>query len=206
MRWEKVVRISVITILIFIMTMSCASAAWSERAVMAHDIAEKARVLGLSEDNPIIVEAQRIWWEEYDSSTTTKQGQEKLWYTDDDVRIVATVIFNEAGYGCTERHMELVGAVLVNRVHSDKFPNTVYDVVCQPHQYLPAYANANSYYTQRAQQSDRWSLCVELAKKALNGEVECPNNVVFQANFVQGHGGGYERCYTSYSVTYFCYC
>lgn len=37
---------------------------WTERQDMAHEIAEMAREMGLSEDNPIIVESSRIWWEE----------------------------------------------------------------------------------------------------------------------------------------------
>lgn len=161
----------------------------------AHEIAEIARTIGLSEDDPIITRAQEIWWEEYNNLTA------QFNYDRD---IIATVIFNEAGYGCSERHMELVAAVVCNRVSDSRFPSTVYGVVTQKGQYHPAYANANSYYGQKARNSDRWALCQEIATRALRGEITCSSNVLYQANFKQGKGV-YETHYTSYSTSYFCY-
>lgn len=126
-------------------------------------------------------------------------------YTQEEIDILATVIYNEAWGGCTTRHRELVAAVVMNRVHSDLFPNTIYEVVCQPNQYSTAYADPWSYEGQNARSNaENWATCQEIAMKAMRGEVECPENVLFQANFVQGHGI-YETCYTSYSVSYFCY-
>lgn len=37
---------------------------WTETQIAAHEIAERAREVGLEEDNPIIVESRRIWQEE----------------------------------------------------------------------------------------------------------------------------------------------
>ncbi len=133
---------------------------------------------------------------------TTEEAE--AWYTQTDIDIVACVVYNEAGYGCTERHQELVAAVVVNRVNDSRFPGTVYGVVTQPYQYSVSYATYGSYYMTRAMQSDIWEHCCEIAERALRGEVECPANVIFQANFTQG-SGVYELGYTSYSVTYFCY-
>lgn len=48
-----------------IITMS--SFAWTDRQNQAHEIAEMARDMGLPETNPIIVECQRIWAEEYNT-------------------------------------------------------------------------------------------------------------------------------------------
>lgn len=159
---------------------------------MMHQIAELARAAGLPEDDPIIVRATQLWWEADEGFCTDRD-------------IIATVTFNEAGYGCTERHMELVAGTVWNRKNHDAFPDTVYDVVCQKGQYLPAYADPNSYYSKRARQDPEvWAKCQEIAAKALHGQVDIPENVVFQANFPQGHGT-YETHYTSYSTTYFCY-
>jgi len=170
---------------------------WTWRQDKAHEIAELAREIGLAEDNPIIVEASRIWWEE-------QYAVPARWWTEEDRDIIARVIYNEAGYGCTERHMELVGAVIVNRVESPLYPDTVYGVVTQAGQYHASYADAGSYYGRRARESDRWEYCCDLAERALNGEVDCPDNVLYQANFRQG-AGVYEYGYTSYSTTFFCY-
>lgn len=40
---------------------------WTDRQTAAHEIAERAREMGLNEDNPIIVESKRIWHEEEDA-------------------------------------------------------------------------------------------------------------------------------------------
>lgn len=163
-----------------------------ERQEIAHEIAVLARKIGLPEDDPIIKRAQQVWWD----------ANDQFCYDRD---IIATVVYNEAWGGCSMRHRELVAAVVLNRVESDRFPSTVYDVVTQPRQYRAAYANPNSFYGRRARaDAYAWKTCQEIATKALRGEVECPANVVFQANFRQGTGI-YEIHKTSYSTSYFCY-
>lgn len=158
----------------------------------AHEMAETARSIGLPENDPIIVRASELWWEANSKFCADRD-------------IVATVVYNEAWYGCSDRHRELVAAVVCNRVNHPSFPNTVYDVVVQRGQYHPAYANANSYYGQRARADAKaWAECQKIAEKALRGEVECPSNVIWQANFRQGKGV-YETHYTSYSTSYFCW-
>ena len=118
--------------------------------------------------------------------------------------IIATVVYNEAGYGCSDRHMELVAAVIYNRLKSDDFPDTVYDIVVAPKQYHPLYADPESFYGKLARDSDVWIKCQRIATKALKGEIECPDNVFYQANFTQG-SEIYEIHDTSYSTTWFCY-
>lgn len=158
----------------------------------AHEIAELARSLGLPEDDPIIVRAKEIWW-----------GADEEFCAERD--IIATLTYNEAGHGCSERQMELVAAVPCNRVHSDKFPNSIYEVVTQKNQYHPAYADPDSYYSRRARADEEtWEKCQEIAARALLGQVECPADVLYQAEFVQGTGV-YEIHQTSYSTTYFCF-
>lgn len=171
----------------------CAGFTYQPRTIQdtAHQIAELARSMGLPEDDPIIVRAKEIWW-----------TQEARFVADRD--ILATVVYNEAGYNCTDRHMELVAAVVCNRVASDAWPDTVYEVVVQPGQYLPAYADPNSYYGRLARESDVWAKCQEIATRALLGKIECDPGVVYQAEFYQG-SGVYETHSTSYSTTYFCY-
>lgn len=162
--------------------------AWTQRQKQAHEIAELARSIGLPETDPIIVRAQEIWQEE-DASFQRDRD------------IIATVIYNEAWGGCSERHRELVAAVIMNRVKSDKFPDTVYDVVSQKGQYLAEYANGDKRYIP---QGYALEVCRRIAEMALLGEIDCPDNVIYQAESVQGTGI-YEICKTSYSTTYFCY-
>lgn len=56
-----------ICVLLCLCVMCCAVtalAAWTDKQTKAHEIAELARSMALGEDNPIIKEASRIWWEE----------------------------------------------------------------------------------------------------------------------------------------------
>lgn len=166
----------------------------------AHQIAELARQMGLPENDPIILRAQEIW-READADFQTDRD------------IIATVVYSEAWGGCTARHRELVAAVIVNRVNSDKFPDTVYDVVNQSctangktiYQYSPQYVTPGSKAWNKARKDPTaWAECQAIATKAINGEVICPVDVLFQAEVEQGLGV-YEVCKTTYSTTYFCY-
>lgn len=157
----------------------------------SNKIVQLARSIGLHNSDPIIVRAQEVWRAAYDQFLIDRD-------------IIATVVYNEAGYGCSDRHMELVAAVIYNRLKSDKFPETIYEIVTAPKQYHPLYADADSFYGQLARDSDKWAQCRRIAVKALRGEIKCPDNVFYQANFKQGDGV-YEVHYTSYSTTWFCY-
>lgn len=126
------------------------------------------------------------------------------WWTEEELDMLAAVIHYEAGSDdCSDRHQQLVTQVVLNRVASNEFPNTVYDVVTQtkPNIQYSTYKKVLANMGNRDIISQR---CYDNALVALNGDVDCPDNVVFQANFKQG-SGIYEEHYTSYSVSYFCY-
>lgn len=181
----------------------------------AHQIAEHARAIGYAEDSDLIETVRAEWWADEAKIVEYKRlqeeqeaAEEEAWKIENErnARIIASVVYNEAMFGTTQRHKELVAAVIINRVNDPRFPNTVYDVVTQPGQYLPAYANESSYYFQRAvNDTENWNLCMDIAYKALKGEIECPSNVLYQSNYSSLGYGYYEVCYTSYSVTYFAY-
>lgn len=166
---------------------------WHIQKQTAHEIAEKARSLGCAEDDPIIERARQLWWEADEQFNKDRE-------------ILITVIYNEAWGGCSDRHRELVGAVVLNRVaNAYGGGETVYDIVTQPRQYLPAYANTTSSYWKSARQSDEtYQECFAVATRVMSGQVECPSNVMYQANFKQGKGT-YETHKTYYSTSYFCY-
>ena len=186
---KKVITIAmIILIAAALIRPAIAKTTWTDKREQAHEIAETARAMGLPESDPIIVRAKEIW-----------KAEDIQFQIDRD--IIATVIYNEAWGGCTERHRELVAAVIVNRVKSDKFPDSVYDVVAQKGQYLQGYANGDPQYTPPIEVREE---CQEIAARALRGEIDCPVNVLYQAEFKQG-SGVYEVCKTSYSTTYFCY-
>ena len=111
--------------------------------------------------------------------------------------MVAKTIFKEAG-GCSWDHMVYVGAVIINRLHSDKFPNTIYDVLVAPRQYSESYTHDFNDIPER---------CYKAAVVALNEEDDAPSDLYWQAEFPQGRevwkifevDTGYYQ-----STTYFC--
>lgn len=125
-------------------------------------------------------------------SRVSNSGNSNSW---NDLELLARIINAEAG-GCTDEHQLLVGNVVLNRVASSSFPNTIYGVIYQKGQYSPTWNGAiNKTPSEQAYKN---------AQRLLNGERFCPKNVVFQANFKQG-SGVYKAISTSYSTTYFCY-
>lgn len=58
-------------------------------------------------------------------------------YTDQELEYLARIVFTEARDEPYEG-MVAVAAVVINRVESSNFPNTIYDVIFQPGQFTPA--------------------------------------------------------------------
>lgn len=120
-------------------------------------------------------------------------------YSESDLMLLAKVIYAEAGSDFLSDEWKMcVGEVVLNRVASPEFPNTITDVVYQPGQYH----GARSGYIASLIPSER---CINVAKRLLNGERIMEPSVVFQANFKQG-SGIYKALYDSHlGWTYFCY-
>lgn len=120
-------------------------------------------------------------------------------YSESDLMLLAKVIYAEAGSDFLSDEWKMcVGEVVLNRVASPEFPNTIPDVVYQPGQYH----GARSGYIASLIPSER---CIEIAKRLLDGERIMEPSVVFQANFKQG-SGVYKALYDSHpGWTYFCY-
>jgi hypothetical protein len=115
-------------------------------------------------------------------------------YSDEDIWYLSRVIQAESGY-CQREMMEGVGSVVLNRVESDLFPNTVREVIEQPGQY-----STLSWLSSQAPTDEVMEVTVDLLE---NGS-KYPEDVLYQANFVQG-SGVYKTLSTSYSTMYFCY-
>lgn len=123
-------------------------------------------------------------------------------YTDDELYCLAAVIWQEAGSTyCSDNLQLMVGNVVLNRVKSNQFPDSIRGVITSKYAYGTMYwdgvsiPTANDTVTKSA--IDR---CYANAKKLLDGHRVLPDNVVYQAGFTQGSG-----VYTVESGQYFCY-
>lgn len=61
---HKKMHVIAAVLLIALLLCGFAGREWTQKQVTAHQIAELARILGLPENDPIIVRASEIWWED----------------------------------------------------------------------------------------------------------------------------------------------
>lgn len=134
---------------------------------------------------------------EQDARSASSDAQAPT-YTQDDLYWLAMAITREAGSDwLTDEHQLLVGNVVLNRVASSRYPDTIYDVLHQKGQYPWAYKGSYTQPTARA--------CAN-AKLLLEGERVCPANVLFSSQTKHGWGV-YKAIKDSLRGTtiYFCY-
>jgi hypothetical protein len=99
----------------------------------------------------------------------------------DDINLLAEVIYHENWHTDKERKAAYyTGAVVMNRVKSKNWPNTVKEVVYQKRQY----AVVPKLFTEKIPDE-----CYQMAKDIYRcGTPDVPANVVYQATFIQGSG------------------
>lgn len=97
------------------------------------------------------------------------------------INLLAEVIYHENWHTDKEKRTAyLTGAVVMNRVNSPLWPNTVKTVLYQSGQY----STTKYFYTKEIPQE-----CYDMARDIyVNGTPDVPYDVVFQATFEQGRG------------------
>ena len=117
-------------------------------------------------------------------------------YSEDDLYELSHIINAEAGdAACSDELRIAVGSVVLNRVASDLFPDTIYAVIHQEGQYRPTWDGG--FLKEPSEAS------VEVAKMLLEEGSQLPGDCLYQANFVQG-SAVYEQFNTIYGPTYIC--
>lgn len=129
-----------------------------------------------------------------------REGLSNIHISWEDLYYLSKIMTSEAGSDWLSDEWKMsVGEVVLNRVASPAFPDTVREVILQKGQY----AGANSQKFKNLHPSWR---CVELALRLLEGErvLNCPS-VLYQSNEPQGKGiyVAYHDRYLGW--TYFCY-
>lgn len=112
-------------------------------------------------------------------------------YTDEDLYYLSQCMYAEAtgeGAEC----MLAVGSVVLNRVNSKKYPNTIKEVILQNHQYACV---GSRLWNKGADKEAK-----ALAKELLENGSQLPGKVLYQAQFTQGKG-----VYKRIGTEYFCY-
>lgn len=173
------------------------------KAGYADKIIEYAQLLGYGESHAILVLAQKdaelykAFANNY-SSVLDQLYKLKLEYSEHDVYLLAKIMYAEGGGYKHDDLLLMIGNVVLNRVESPLFPNTIQQVIYQTGQYSPTF------------NSDRWAAiepneqCLRLAERLLQGERFCPKDVLYQAGRPQGSGIYWK--WEGYGASeYFCY-
>ena len=113
--------------------------------------------------------------------------------TKEDIEILARVMNGEAGNVKNDEWVLYYGSVVLNRIKSKEFPNTLKEVVFQKNPLQYACTVDGNYDRQPPERMYR------LAEQLLRYGSIIPESVVFQATFKQGKI--WKKC----GVTYFCY-
>lgn len=111
-------------------------------------------------------------------------------YSDDDLYVLAHIIDAEMGVESWEDKIT-TGSVVLNRVASKSFPNTIREVVFQKGQYSPTWNG--TFKSEPCEES--W----KAAKYLLENGSQIPSNVVYQAEFKQG------KVWKRTKAAYYCY-
>ena len=124
-----------------------------------------------------------------------------------ELELLSKLIEAEAGSRWLPMEWKMaVGEVVLNRMASPEFPDTMAEVIYQPGQY---YGSGSSFFAFLRPSA----ASAQAAKRLLEGErVICDPSVVFQANFILGSGvhttlhdphlGYTYLCYSSYPELY----
>ena len=118
-------------------------------------------------------------------------AEEEALYTEYELGILALIIYQEAGGdACSNETRQMVGEVFLNRVASDLFPGTFYEVATQYLQYGRLYWTGIAWpeRAQLPQEAHAVERAYDMATELLSGTVErlLPEDVIFQAEFPQG--------------------
>lgn len=112
-------------------------------------------------------------WNEY-VSEIPMQGP-----TAADIRLMSSIIFAEAGNQCLAGK-QAVGIVVINRVKSEKYPNSIFDVIYQPGQFSPTFNGSLNSALKMYDNGKMSQECIDAALYALDhNTLVCYNDIMY---------------------------
>ncbi len=125
---------------------------------------------------------------------SNSKAEAKL-YTKENYKYLSKIIAHEAGADyCSNYTRYMVGVVVLKRVKSPLFPNTIKGVLLQPRQYMSQWEFDRTTPNKKSKRTAK-----KLLKGGFKGISAYPDNLVYHANFVQGSG-----IYRVSNGVYFC--
>ncbi len=130
--------------------------------------------------------------QENNPDISTAVAQERISETDStNIWWLSCALYHECR-GLNDEAQIAVASVILNRVNSDKFPNTIFEVITQPGQY--------AFVVDEIIWGEPDERAMRNAKYVYWNGSQIPENVLFQAEFIQGSG-----VWKQIDNQYFCY-
>ena len=147
-----------------------------------NEVTAQEEALAQIKDN--IAELQKKLAEELAMSQAAANAEwrdiSQIEFTEDDVKMLANLIYCEARGESYDGKLA-VGSVVVNRILSSKFPNSMAGVIYQKNQFAPVTSTKNSFVEALAyDKAANASGCYEAAREAMSGITNVTNCVFFQ--------------------------
>lgn len=169
-------------------------------AMQVGAIYEKQRNLKI--DSLKLAQKKTSYFSRYTTAAAIKEAMAKdktPKYSQEDLDLLSRIIYAEVG--CTwipDWVQRMVGSVVLNRVESSYYPNTIREVIYQPGQYSPTWDGSI--------QKTPDARTVANAKYLLEHGSICPPSVVGQNSIITG-SGVYQSYHDSVlgTTVYFCY-
>lgn len=124
-------------------------------------------------------------------------------YTDEELEILALIVYQEAGEDrVSDDTRRLVAQVFLNRVNDSRFPDSFYEVATAERQYGRLYWTGIVWPDRASSQVEAHAVerAYKIAQEVLESDDPiCPEDVIFQAEFVQGD------IYAEQDGMYFCF-
>ncbi len=167
MNLKRIVTVIVAGLALFlIMTLPCEAAATTKattNVTMNNQLKKSAVVIAKKAEKKV------------KKKQAKKNKSKKKSYTESELRYMTTIIYCEAR-GESYQGKKAVGIVVMNRVRSDKFPDSVKEVIYQRGQFSPVSNGSlsralNSYDSQKEKGKIKGTMktCMKAAKEVLNG-------------------------------------
>lgn len=156
---------------------------------LAQEKEEKARQLAMEKEEA----NKRKQEEERIKKETEAKQREKTPYSEEDLKLLSCLVHAEAGTQSYEGKLAVANVVL-NRVKSSKYPNTIKDVIYQRGQFSVATSGSlkkqlNNYENYR---SNSQLLSIKAAKAALEGQNNIGSRLYFNS-YKAAVAKGYDR-------------
>ena len=96
--------------------------------------------------------------EDIESEMLSAAWSDKVQLSMEEFYMICNTVYYEAR-GCTPQEQAMVALTILNRVNSDSFPNTVYEVLISPNQYDPKYTDYSLFiWSEEIEQSVMYAL------------------------------------------------